>query len=152
MEMEFASALYSTVTSRFFNYLCTSVDDQFSARCAEITGQGLYADEFKVIEQEVIDTFTKDAGVRPDYRDGGLPTEQVRRLDDEEEDIWNFQTSREEYRRHTGVSQSESGSLSIKWQSKFMTHINQLQSKDPSFLKDLNLAKLKTIFDEGKSR
>lgn len=61
MEMEFANALYSAVTSKFFNFLCASVDDQFSTRCAEITRKGLYTEEFKVIEEEGIVTSTDNA-------------------------------------------------------------------------------------------
>lgn len=37
IEMEFASALYSAVTSQFFEYLVAGIDTQFANRCAQIT-------------------------------------------------------------------------------------------------------------------
>ena len=44
--MEFASSLYSAVTSQFFELLASNIDRQFAARCKEITRKGMYADEY----------------------------------------------------------------------------------------------------------
>ena len=46
IEMEFASSLYSAVTSQFFDLLASNIDRQFAARCKEISRKGMYADEY----------------------------------------------------------------------------------------------------------
>lgn len=95
IEMEFANALYSAVTSQFFNLLCSSIDTQFSVRCAEITKDGLYADEFITVDDE--DTSSVDGHQNNSslghsdgtYRGGGRHAKS-RLMEDK---IWQFQAS-----------------------------------------------------------
>ena len=56
--MEFASAVYSGITSQFFDFLVDNINTQFEARCEELTKMDKYSEEivFRIIKNDQMDS------------------------------------------------------------------------------------------------